>query len=320
MKSLLKFGTILSVVLAPCIAVHAQVEGPVPTQVLVNVDQKSTPPANASALTVAVDGHKEPLTDWQRVMPANAQVAVLLDDGLRVSVGREIDGMRNFIRNLPPGIEVMVGFMEYGRVVADQTFTVDHALAASTVHLPTGLPGTSASPYLCLSDFVKHWPGAGPSNVNAGEVSSPHKARFVLMISDGVDPYNGSTRMSNQDSPYVAAAVEDAQRAGVAVYAIYFADAGIRGASADNSGQSYLAQIAEQTGGVSLWEGLGNPVSMDPYLEQFQRAVSETYIATFASPAGRGEHDAQRDLVHVKFSAAKTKLHSPDEVYPGNQE
>ncbi len=92
----------------------------------------------------------------------------------------------------------------------------------------------SASPYLCLSDFSKHWPGA-PSNAAVDGAVAPapaqHKARFVLMISNGVDPYNGSTSVMNQDSPYVSASVKDAQRAGVAVYSIYFSDAGIRGES-----------------------------------------------------------------------------------------
>ena len=48
--------------------------------------------------------------------------------------------------------------MQYGHVVAEQPFTTDHAQAASTLHLPEGMPGMSASPYICLSDFVKHWP------------------------------------------------------------------------------------------------------------------------------------------------------------------
>jgi hypothetical protein len=212
----------------------------------------------------------------------------------------------------------MVGFMQYGHVTSDQPFSADHALAASTLHLPEGMPGMSASPYLCLSDFVKHWPGSGASSSGFGlDTSSHHKARFVLMLTNGVDPYNGSTSMMNQDSPYVDAAVKDSQRAGVAVYAIYYGDAGIRGNSADNSGQSYLAQLTQGTGGVSLWEGTGNPVSMAPFLGQFQHAVAETYVATFIAPAGK---DPQKDLVRVKFSAPKTKLRAPEEVRPGNQE
>ena len=113
----------------------------------------------ASALTVAVNDRKQPLSAWEPVAPANAQVALLIDDGLRESVGRELDNLRSFVRTLAPGVEVLVGYMQYGHVVAAQPFTTDHALAASTLHLPEGLPGMSASPYVCLSDFVKNWPG-----------------------------------------------------------------------------------------------------------------------------------------------------------------
>jgi len=309
---------ILPAVLALTPTTQAQQEGPVPTQALVNVDAKSKPPADASVLTVAVNDHKEPLTSWAPVDPGNAQVAVLIDDGLREIVGRELSSLRKFIATLPPGVEIMVGYMQNGRVVADQTFTADHALAASALRLPQGLPGASASPYFCLSDFVKKWPGSTSSSATLDPAAGgTHKARFVLMITNGVDPYNGSTSLANQDSPYVEAAVRDAQRAGVAVYSIYFGDAGIRGGSANLSGQSYLQQLDEGTGGANYWEGLGNPVSTAPFLKQFQDAIAETYIATFtATASGNPEHD----LVRVKFSAPGAKLHAPEEVRPGNKE
>ncbi|MGA2437352.1 MAG: hypothetical protein ABSF57_02430 [Acidobacteriaceae bacterium] len=299
-------------------AAHAQREGLVPTQALVSVDAKSTPPASASALTVAVNDRKQPLTAWDPVTPANAQVALLIDDGLRESVGRELDNLHSFVRTLAPGVEVLVGYMQYGHVVAAQSFTTDHALAASTIHLPDGLAGMSASPYICISDFVRNWPGSGASSSSSSPLSSSrHKARFILMLTDGVDPYNGGTSVMNQGSPYVDAAIADAQRAGVAVYAIYYSDAGISGNSADNSGQNYLAQLAQGTGGINYWEGIGNPVSTAPFLRLFQSAIAETYIATFNAPAGR---DPEHDLVRVKFTAAKTKLHAPQQVLPGTVE
>jgi len=288
-----------------------------PTQALVDVDAKSTPPANASALTVQVDDRKEPLTGWTPLAPANVQVALLIDDGLRETVGRELDNLRNFVRNLPPGVEVRVGFMQNGRVVAEQQFSTDHNQVASTLHLPQGMFDSSASPYLCLSDFVKRWQGPeqGPPTVTGGP--SQRKARFALMITNGVDPYNGSTSIMNQDSPYVQAAVADAQRAGVVVSSIYFADAGMRGGSADNSGQNYLQELTSGTGGTNFWQGLGNPVSTAPFLAEFQRAIAETYVATFPAPVGK---NPDHDLVHIKFSAPKTKLRAPSEVLPGNQE
>jgi hypothetical protein len=119
----------------------------------------------------------------------------------------------------------------------------------------------------------------------------------------------------NQDSPYVQAAITDAQRAGVAVYAIYYGDAGIRGGSANFSGQSYLNQITQATGGTNFWQGTSNPVSTAPYLDKFKHAIAETFVATFNAPATHGD-----DLVRVKFSAPSTKLHGPEQVRPGNQE
>jgi hypothetical protein len=296
-------------------AARAQVEGPVPTQALVTVDVKSTPPAGADVLTVAVDGKKEPVTGWEPVTPAHAQVALLIDDGLRESVGRELSNLRDFVAHLPPGVEVLVGFMQYGHVVTDQPFTADHALAASTLHLPEGVAGMNASPYLCLSDFVKKWPASADTAAMGG--GAQRKARFILMLTNGVDPYNGSTSVANQGSPYVDAAVRDAQRAGVAVSSIYFGDAGEFGRSVDFSGQGYLSQITDGTGGVNYYEGTGNPPSTAPYLKAFQNAIGETYIATFNAPAGA-------DLVRVKFSADgtkdKVKLRAPQDVRPGNVE
>jgi hypothetical protein len=309
---------LLAFALTFVLAAHAQQEGLVPTQALVNVDAKSTPPADASVLTVAVNGRRQPLTAWEQVAPANAQVALLIDDGLRESVGRELDSLRTFVRALAPGVEVLVGYMQYGHVAAAQGFTTDHALAASTLHLPAGLAGVSASPYLCISDFVRNWPESGPSSSSSSPgPSQRHKARFILMVTNGVDPYNGSTSIMNQNSPYVSNAIEDAQRAGVAVYAIYFGDAGMTGGSVNNSGQNYLNQIAQATGGVNLWQGLGDPVSTAPFLQQFQHAIAETYIATFNAPLG---NNPARDLVRVKFTAVKTKLYAPDLVRPGNVE
>jgi len=311
MSRTLSIALLAAIVTAPA-GVFAQ-EGLVPTQLLVHVDSKSQAPTSASEIDLRIGGHQTAVSSWQAATPQATQVAILIDGGLRLAIGREIETLRNFVRNLPPGTEVLIGVMQYGHV-RSQGFTTDHAAAAESVSLPEGVPGMSASPYLCLSEFVKQW--AGTDQGSMGHAASS-KARIALMITDGVDPYNGSTSVLNQDSPYVTAAIKDAQRAGVSVYSIYFGDAGIRGPSADNSGQNYLNELAEQTGGQNYWQGIGNPVSMAPYLDQFRRMLSENYIAGFAAPSGR---NPQRDLVPVRISAAHAKLHAPSYVMPGNTE
>lgn len=318
MKSRLQFALLFTAFLPLGLAAYAQIEGPVPTQTLVGVDAKSTVPTDPAAFTVSVNNHKQPLSAWSPVAPANAQVALLIDDGLRESLGREISNLQDFVKKLPPGVEVLVGYMQYGHVVAEQSFTANHERAASTIHLPDGIAGVSASPYLCLSDFVKKWPGSAPASAGIDTVVPvQHKARFVLMLSNGVDPYNGSTSVLNQDSPYVAAAVEDAQRAGVAVYTIYFGAAGVHGGSANFSGQSYLSQLTEGTGGVNYYEGTGNPVSMAPFLHKFQNAIAETYIATFNATASSNR---EREMVRLRITAPNIKLRAPEQVRVGNQE
>lgn len=295
----------LTLLAATTFAAQAQQEGPTPTQALVAVDSKNPVTPTIADVTIKVNNHAAQLTNLMPVQASGAQVAILIDDGLRMSMSRELPALRDFIKGLRPGTEAFVGYMQNGRVINSQGFTTDLAAAANDLRIPVGSPGLSASPYFCLSDFVKRWPE---------NASSAPKARFVLMITNGVDPYNGSISIMNQNSPYVDAAVKDAQRAGVAVYSMYYSDAGIRGGRASFSGQSYLAQIAQGTGGTAYYQGVGNPVSMEPYLKQFQKAISETYVASFMAPGGRG-------LVQLKVSTKlpKTKLNAPAYVNPGTQ-
>lgn len=302
-----------ALLLLPLTAV-AQNEGLLPTQTLVRADSKQNVIPTATAVTLQLNGKSTPLSSLEAIPPSGAQVALLIDDGLSRSAGIELNDLRDFPNMLPPGTEVYIGYMRNGSVDTVAPFTTDHGDASTKIRLPLGAPGSSASPYFCLSEFVRHWPGA-----SAGDEGSPHKARFIIMVTNGVDPYNGSTSILNQDSPYVAAAAVDAQRAGVAVSSIYYSDAGFRGGRGSLSGQSYLSQVAEATGGVAYNQGPINPVSLKPYFSQFTHDLSETYIATFNADAGAG---GREHLIHVKLSTSipKLKLRTADNVRPGNLE
>jgi hypothetical protein len=307
---------LLALVLLTATAAQAQ-EGPTPTQALIALDSK--PPATVAAANIVlkVDNRVTPLSSLTPVPSNGVEVALLLDDGLRTSVGRELEDMKAFVTGLPPGTEVFVGYMQNGRVVPGGNlsgFTSDLAAAAQGVRLPMGISGVNGSPYFSLSDFVKNWPGRAENQPAAQAAAPVHKARFVLMITNGVDAYNGSTSVMNQNSPYVTNTVTDAQRAGIPVYSIYFADAGFRGRGRNSSfsGQSYLAQLSQGTGGVAYYQGLGNPVSMAPYLKQFQQAIADTYVATFSANA-----DKKMVGLRVSTNLPKTKFRTQDQIRPG---
>ncbi len=291
-------------------AARAQEEGLLPTQTLIRADSRMNVLPDATSIELQLEGKPARLTSLTALQPTNTEVALLIDDGLSRSAGIQLSDIKTFAASLPAGTALLVGYMSNGHVEVVQPFTADHALAASKVRMPFGIPGQSASPYFCLSEFVKHWPG---------EAEGAKKARITLLITNGVDPYNGSTSITNQDSPYVQTAINDAERAGVVVSSIYYRDAGFRGGSAALSGQSYLQQVADSTGGQSYYEGTFNPVSLAPYFKQFQHDLAETFVATFDAPAQGG---GRSHLVRVKMNSTvpKLKIRHADEVRPGNRE
>ncbi|MGD0444079.1 MAG: hypothetical protein ABSA39_09095 [Edaphobacter sp.] len=299
----------------PGLNAFSQQEGSTPTQTLISLDSKTPATATAQNITLKVDNRVTPLLNLAQVPPNGAQIALLIDDGLRTSIGGDLNNIRSFITSFPAGTEVFVGFMQNGRVVSasdNPGFSTDRAAVAQGVRLPMGLRGASASPYFCLSDFVKNWPPSAEGQPTSQSQQPAHKARFVLMITNGVDPYNGSTSVLNQDSPYVADAVTDAQRAGVPVYSIYYNDAGFRGGRGSFSGQSYLQQLAQGTGGMTYYQGTGNPVSLAPFLKQFQNAIADSYVATFPV-------DGNKKMVNLKLSTTlpKTKVNAANQIRPG---
>ena len=295
---------VLSMVAAP-IGLLAQ-EGPVQTRATISVESKQPQKLDPALLKVEVNGHQTALTGLSPVSPSTAQIAILIDDGLRSSFGTQLDDLKKFVTALPEGTQVLVGYMRFGTVESKGGFSADHAAVANEIRVPLSSAGASASPYFCLSDFAKKWP------------SNALGPRFVLMLTNGVDPYNGSTSLLNQDSPYVEAAQADAQRAGIAVYAIAYTDRGYRGGSASFSGQSYLQQVADATGGRSFYNGTGDPVSLAPFLVDFRKAIAESYTATFMASSS---HEKSNTLARLKIttSQAQLKVHAPEGVHPGSE-
>jgi VWFA-related protein len=226
------------------------------------------------------------------------QLVILLDDSSRGNLGLQLNDIRSFLNGLPPTTQVAIGYMRNGTPNLVQNFTSDHAQAAKALRLPQGIAGANGSPYFCLSDLVKHWPG-GNNDVR----------REVIMVTDGIDRYSGGR--FDPENPYVRAATSDAQKAGVIVYSIYYRGAGRfdQSALATDGGQNYLTQISGDTGGKVYLEGFGNPVSFSPFLSDIQRKLQNQYELTFVSTAKPGLQP-----IRVKTNQPNTSLQFPARV------
>jgi hypothetical protein len=100
----------------------------------------------------------------------------------------------------------------------------------------------------------------------------------------------------------------------VAVYSIYYPDSGMRRGAF--SGQSYLVQVAEATGGEAYNQGYITPPSLSPYLEQFGRALQESYVVSFQADAQKLKNDTL-DSLKLTTSQRGIKIVAPEAVHPG---
>ncbi len=258
----------LAALLATGTPASAQNEGPASATTIVTVLPKrgdAVVPVPESSLEVKVNGKKVTPTAWQPYGQGEVQLVLLIDNSARTSFGRNLDDLAQFIQALPPNVAVGIAYMQNGAAIFGGPMSTDHAAEARLLHLPGGSPGSNASPYFCLQDLAKRW----PAPLSAAR-------REVLMITDGVDEYN--LRYDPED-PYVHAAIDAANRAGLVLFSIYYRDQGRLGRSfyETNAGQNYLFQVADATGGNVYYEGLINPVSFQPFLMDLTRRLQNQY-------------------------------------------
>jgi hypothetical protein len=263
-------------------------------------------PVPATAVKVKVNNKNAGVADWTafgaNATQPNLQLVLLIDDGARSSLGLHLKELQSFITQQPPTTEVAVAYMRNGTAQFAGPFATDHAQAAQTLRLPISAPGVNGSPYFSLSDLIKRWPA-----------HAPEERREVVMITDGIDRYNGLRY--DASNPYVNATISDAIRNQVVVYAIYFHNAGFadRTGAGINSGQNYLTQLCAAVGGDFFFQGFGNPVDFTPYLNQINRKLGNQYELRVQPPAGA------KNIVNLKVqvSAPNTKTQAAQQIFVG---
>ena len=131
------------------------------------------------------------------------------------------------------------------------------------------------------------------------------------MITDGVDYYE---LRYDPDDPYVQTAIQDAARAHLVVFSIYWRNVGRvdRSGYENAAGQNLLLEVTDATGGNSYWIGTGDPVSLQPYFEDFSRRLNNQYELGFSAPL-RGK--AEVESLKVKVTAPDVKVTAPQKAW-----
>jgi hypothetical protein len=204
---------------------------------------------------------------------SGTQLLILIDDSSASSFDTQIAGIKQWINSQPSSTEIAVAYMRNGMAQITHDFSKDHAAVANSVRLASGPGGADVSPYDSLSEAIKNW----PKGSNA-------QRKVAVMISSGIEALGGGWAPQN---PYVNKSIADAQRAGVVVFTIYNPSYGHWGHVfwRDTMGQSFLSQLADETGGESYITTFSSPVSFQPFLEQISTRLRSQYRLTFVAGA-----------------------------------
>lgn len=203
----------------------------------------------------------------QTIEPLN--LAILIQDDLVPQVGSELGVTREFIRSLPKGSQVMVGYITAGSLQVRQSFTTDLDKAARSLRVPIG--STTASPYnpyVEVIEALKKFKNEGSTNANA-----------ILLISDGLDTSRGFDSTAAGNTLDIHRAIEKANELRVAVFSFYAPSVGLTSRSrlAASYGQSSLNRISNETGGRAFFQGTTGFVTFDSYFDRLREQLNRQY-------------------------------------------
>ena len=195
-------------------------------------------------------------------------IAILVQDDLISRVGNELGVTRQFIRSLPNGSRVMVGYITAGSLQVRQPFTTDLNAAANSLRIPIASTSASAyNPYVevieALKKFDQSWKG--------------HAA--VLLISDGLDTSRGFDASAAGHTLDIDRTINEANRRDVAIYSFYAPSVGLTSHSylASSYGQSSLNRVSQETGGKAFFQGTTGFVTFNSYFNRLREELNRQY-------------------------------------------
>jgi len=202
----------------------------------------------------------------QSIEPLN--LAVLIQDDLVSQVGNEIGVTKDFIRSLPQGSQVMVGYITTGTLQVRQPFTTDLEKAAKSLRIPISSHSSSAfNPYVEVIEALRKFESSG-TNANA-----------LLLISDGLDTSRGFDSTAAGYTLDIERAVSEANKRHVSIFSFYAPSVGLTSHShlAASYGQSSLNRISNETGGRAFFQGTTGFVTFDSYFSRLRETLNRQY-------------------------------------------
>jgi hypothetical protein len=222
------------------------------------------------------------------------ELYILIDEAADYDFGAKLDDIRHFVESQPASTAVGVAYIKDGELKIAQPPTRVRETASRALHAPGG--SRAASPYCALSSLVAGWPGDA-------------RQRAVVMITSGMDSTAVGAICVNAEM-----AIADAQRAGVAVYAIYHPAANYdqQAWRAVDSGVVDLSHVCYETGGEAYFIGHGPMETIASFLDDVAEHLTNQYVVTVSFDYAR---EAGFQQVYLNGAVPGMELMAPAKVW-----
>lgn len=228
------------------------------------------------------------------------ELYILIDDAANYDFGEKLGELKMFLNSQPASAAVGLAYIRDGELKVVQAPVNDRQPVLRALRAPAG--SKPANPWCALSSLIAGWtPGT--------------ERREVLMITSGIDNGNGAApACANAD-----AAIRQAQRAGVEVFAIYHpvADYVRQEWKKVDSGVIELSHVCYETGGEAYFLAHSAAETITPFLNDIAEHLDNQYRMTvrFDTAAEPGLRD-----LYLHPVSPELEFMAPSKVWVGTVE
>jgi len=234
------------------------------------------------------------ITDWVPIRDGDdLELFVLIDDAANVDFDSKLQELRRFVILQPAAVSIGVAYIRDGTLQIVENPTRDRLKAVRALRAPLG--SGSANPYCALSDLIRHW-------------QRRSLRRDIVMVSPGIkDSATAGAVCVN-----VETAIADAERAGIAVYALYNPTADSPSGEWPKIDSEEINLVCYETGGEAYFLTRNPLESIDPFLADITEHLAHQYLVKFLIAPGP---ESGFQPIYVNSGLSSVELMVPESVW-----
>ncbi|MGH9415744.1 MAG: hypothetical protein ACRD01_03875 [Terriglobales bacterium] len=326
----MKYSAVLSLAVFAALAAAAAAQAP-QQMVFTLVPQHGSAPAIQPAQISIEQGRVRAQVATVARLTGRVDLCIALDEDTR-NLGTRLDDIKDFVRQLPANVAVVIVYMHTGTVAVASPVTFDRNVAVKALRLPTGAANSSPDPYGSLQHLFKIWR------------QRPGTQRELVVLTDGQQDSGGN----DPNNPAIKAAIAEAVAGGIVVFPIYAQSspqqldantvdngqlgygapsmpetglpAGAAGAGfkvfkasqiQTNQGLQNLSLLSDATGGETYSGGQQGLERLTPYFRDISTRLQSQYVVSYILA---NDHERGPIGVKVQVKDAAGKLTAPKQI------